>query len=855
MKKLFLGVMMFTLILTSCNKYANDFQALKDQIALLSQDVKALKTVEDGIALQAAKIQALQDAIAALPTAANYNTLVSTLGTLQGNINDITTTLNQVKTTGGLTKDVVDGLVIKVQKIIDDNKTNNDANVLVLADLQAKLALAATAQQVSDLQTAIEQQIMASATVTNDSISALSAKVLAAIAAHDNSVTGLIAQLQGAVDQANTDNAIALAKIIADMKSNNDDAVAAAAALQAQLDDANNALALLLANASMYTLPVSITTDEDVLFFLGKLNQMAIIQGDVTVNTTLITNFTGLNEILTAIIGVIGSGHNVSITAATASPVLTLDHLTSVRGNYTVTGNDITDTSINDVGGTLTYNYDGAYDAPSLHMVQNLRLVNRPGTTNINVPNVNTTQYVYDHIGFGGGGDVNFNNVATKTLVFGKNGIHELHAANATDITINTVAYANPNPGLHVHAALAVNVNLGTATTAVNDILIDTPSAKLIDLSKLVNLTGAGSDLIITGSNAVKPLDCQLLLNAWDDNTDVTINGVRTVTIPSWVGAAGSRLFAADAYDVTLAKYAWFPTSTVPNGTPAHGNLNSVKNLILGSVIGQVELNYYDGTLLTADITGATPSPYAWSTTAGILGNVTTSGNSLLTDLKVSGVLNTVNVTLLPALTGLHTWGVVNTLSVDHASIIEHLDLNHNAFFAEVPNGGPGANLTVTNNDALLDLNSNKLDWLHQLWVEGNPLLADFNFSSFKTLLNASPEVVVYIDAPATMGAYTHSYAPVGAGNAAVQAIIKSNQIMTIKDYIIAASAFSHITNTYFNINIGIPVATTLDAVMATDAASWTTLFAYTNLVTHTTVLTTGTALNTLDELSLVVAQ
>ena len=45
MKKLFLGVMMVALIITSCNKYANDFQALKDQIAALATQVTGVTNI------------------------------------------------------------------------------------------------------------------------------------------------------------------------------------------------------------------------------------------------------------------------------------------------------------------------------------------------------------------------------------------------------------------------------------------------------------------------------------------------------------------------------------------------------------------------------------------------------------------------------------------------------------------------------------------------------------------------------------------------------------------------------------------------------------------------------------------
>jgi len=900
MKKLFLGVVLVALFFSSCNKYADDFQELKDQIKALSTKVDGVAALQTQLTATTAQIAAIKLVVDALPTAtaqtAQFKTVTDALTAMDGKITAINLALTNLAANGATAASVA-AVKAQLDAMVTQNATDQGALVLKLNALQAKLDLAATAAQVTTLQSQILDAILASAHTTdlnvNAKIATLKTDIQNAILAGSADVNSKIAILQEIVEDANAANALQVQAVLDNIAALSGDVATGNAALQAsvdalqlQLGAAQRDLTILLTATAMYNGDVTITTDAEVAFYLGKLFQMGIINGNLTINTENITlSMDSVNKIMAQVIAVIGTnpavsvihvgttwggwdwddwgwwgwggGVDVTITTLPGGPNnvtvfnaagdnLAFPRLTSVRGSYMITGEDVNDPIIDNVGADVVLNYPGAYESTSLKTVgRNLVLVNQPsnGTGVINFPSVVIGNWVGDGAPLVPvDGTVDFNSTGTTSINFGLatgGQIHDLNAANALTIRLGTIA---PNV-LQIDAPKATAIDLTAATSSGGTIIVNTAPTVLAGTNlQLDNLATSAGDITVTMWDGVLANNGSVNLNKFNSPRHVTINGLLTVDkLMAWYGAAGSLLVAPQAQTVTLHKYQWLAGTT-----PTQPQLNAVKWLTLGGAADVVTLTTYNPSLLTANINGAVkqagaPDPTHWaSITAAVV-----SANTNLTGLTMSGLINYANLNGNAKLVNLTTTGVVNTLVLNNAAIITAVNLGHNAFVGAIGFGGPGSTLTVTNNPALLNLAPTALDWMNNLTVTGNGAMTHFNFSSYHTDIY-SGAVAIVIDAPKVMGAYTPSIPPISAGNPGIQAIIASADIMTLKAYIQQVRSDIHITPSTFTINIGIPVATDLLTVMNADAAVWTTLFAYTNKVTA------GGALNTDAELTLV---
>ena len=866
MKKLFLGVMMVALIITSCNKYANDFQALKDQIAALATQVTGVTTLENTIAQQTATIAALQTAIQALPTAASLTSSLNGISTQIAAINAALTSLAQ----NGATAASVAALQTSLNSLAAARTAADATLATTLAGLQSQLNSAATSAQVATLESDIMQALVNSVSTidanTTTEIANLQTQITTAITTGVGNVTQLLAQLQSVVETANAATATqlsTLAQSLATETANTALLQASVSALTVQLGFANRDLTILLNATAMYNGDVTLTTNSEVDFYMAKLYQMGIINGNLTLNTTNldaahILKADSIINVVGAVIGVnassqiitVGTHHfggNTTVTITTvagaghwvyidsqASDQVVASKLTSVRGDYTVVSSDIADNALNNVGGNVTLDYPGDYASASLTtvggdliLVDQSLTTNNPvvlnGTGNINIPNVVIGGNVGNHVGVATP-TVAFNSTGTTSINLGlatQGQIHTLTANHALSVKLGTIVYTAATA---IFAPVATTVDLSAATSASNltiatGISAATGTATLVDLSSLV--TSGPLTVWAAAAGNVK-------LDAFNSTSSVDLEGPLTVSIPVWLGQPGASLNAPMTQNLTLAMYRWWSVTapaTIPNGA----NLAALQNLTLGNVLENVNLNAYSSTLLTANITGAAfGDATKWSTLTAHAPGVTTTGNAKLTTLTLSGLMNTVNLTALPLLTSFTTSGVINTLILDNAAIITGLNLGHNAFVGAIGFGGPGSDLWITNNAKLASLTSST-DWMATLKITGNPMLAHFNLSSYQTLVYSQTNVAITIDAPATMGAYTPGVAPVSAGNPGIQAIIASPDIMTLKPYLLAALGNTHVTTTTYSINIGIPTATTLTAVMNLNDGIWN--YGYTNYV------------------------
>jgi len=129
MKKLLLGVITFALIISSCNKYEDDFKDLNAKIDALAAQVQGVAALQTALTAAQAQLTTLSAAVAAIPNpTASITTLGTNLTTLTANVAAIQTAL------GTLADDVAAGNVTAI-----DAAAEVDALQLALTATQADI--------------------------------------------------------------------------------------------------------------------------------------------------------------------------------------------------------------------------------------------------------------------------------------------------------------------------------------------------------------------------------------------------------------------------------------------------------------------------------------------------------------------------------------------------------------------------------------------------------------------------------------------------------------------------------------------------------------------------------------------
>jgi len=844
MKKLLLSVFALAILITSCNKYANDFQALKDQIAALSLKVDGVTALQSQLSSTTAQITALQAAVAALPSASSISALASGLTTANSAIAKIQGDLTALATTGA-TAASVGALKAQLEAIIADKATSDAATALALAGLKSKLDAAATSAEVATLRTDILDQILASAQTTDAAVIAeigvLKADIMTAIKDGSDAVNGKIDALQVIIDKANADNKAQIETVLTNLgtlsttvENNNTVLTASVTGLQLALAAAQRDLTILLNASAMYNDNVNISTDSDVDFYLAKLFQMGIINGNLIVNTDAVTKIADLNKILAAVVAVIGtndavqvitsgkhhheggawtlttvagSGHFVTIEDQIGSS-LTATLLTSIRGDYTVTGSDISDPKIDNVGGAVSYMYPGSYESVSLKTVgTNLVLHSDTTTTNINFPNV----IVGGHVGDGShspNGTVAFNSPHTDKIVFGLASggqIHNLTTTNATWIKIGTPEY---DGALAITAWEALTIDLSAATKASSTVTIasglsaTTGSATVVNLS---NLATSGALTIWADSTA------DVMLHKFDASVMVSIRGPHTLDIPVWLGQPGSDLNAPETKTLTLEKYRWWSV-TAPATIPTTPELAAVETLTLGNALENVNIGAYQ-TLKKVVLTGAAFGDAShWATLVAHSPGVSTIGNANLEWLQLGGIMNTVSVSTLPKLTAVATSGIINTMILDNADALLSVTLGHSNFEGVAGYGGPGSDLWITGNAKLASVTTTGLDKMHSLKIVNNALLTSLDLHSYVNPLNTVGFAAsLWVFNNKLSGTFSPALAEFGT-TAYQEAKITCATLEGLRDYV---AVLDNAHATYDNFQVDVDLSTLVDNPLA----------------------------------------
>jgi len=655
-------LMLVAVFASSCNKYADDFKQINTKLDALAAQVAGVTTLSTDLASLKAQVTALQTAVTGLPTTASIIALQTSLNANALAITAIKTTLDAVALAGTATKTVVD-------KLTTD--------------------LAALATKVAADNAALKLQITALGT-TDTAQSAQLTDLVASNATILTSITALQTSLAG-------------------LASGSDATALTIQALQAMLDAQKVQLAIILANTSMYNGNVSVTSDAEVTFFFAKIAQLGIVNGSVTIDFAKITagKLADARKITSQISAVIGTDNGVEVTFIKGDAV-DLSALVSVAGNVTLTGStkgsgaDLNISNLSNIGGTATFDYDGAYASPSLTTVdEDLVLVNKGinadetpiGTTSVSFPTVIVGGKVGDVIGVANG-MVSFP-LATEVVLSG--GVSSVTADVATVVKVGTAKYT---AGLDVNAPDAA-IDLSTATKITGgDVNI---IGKSVDLAKLAEISGT-----------------------------LTVSGPSTLTLP--LLAAGAVV--SDAVTVTMNVH----------DCAINPVLAKVETLTMGAVVNPLALDYPK--LVTADISGKTAS--TWAT---LLGEVDATLATKLETITLGGKLVRAKLVGNAELTSVTTSGVINSFTMDNCDAMETLTLGH-SHYESTPATTTSAFLFVTGNAELTSLTANSVNKIAAMDISANPKLVTLSLSGLTTKSSANT-IGIKITGNALRGTWT----------------------------------------------------------------------------------------------------
>ena len=852
MKRLLMGVFVFALIFSSCNKYADDFQALKDQISALAAQVKGVSDLQTTIASQTATIAALQTSINTLSTTVGglgtkMTALSDSLTAVGKRVTYISNSVASIVATGNATKAMVTDVQTNLNNFIAaQNIVNADFKAKLIA-LQNKLDLAATSAEVQAAQSAIvsliNSQVIALTTAQKASADSIVNVLTTRIQLGDGATQQAITEFKNWVDGINTINLGKLNQILTDLATANstaDETKLVVDGLAAEMALAQGKLDILLKSNAMINEDVTIRNHADLIYWANKITQTGVIvNGNVSVNTQDLTTVADLallkltlNNII-AVIGVnpasvaiidgwwtlfgvygtltpiAGAPHWVYIQSAKAADV-EINNLVFVIGDYTVLLNDVKDEAITTVGGTFKYDYPGNYMSNVTTVGNNLILVDQSvhavanGTGTINLPNVNVGAFVGDGTpAVPVNGTVTWNSTATTSIILGlgtdadateagDGQIHWLTANSATSVKLGTVAYTAA--GIDIDALVLLTADLSAATSSAGVVNIHSGVDATHGTATLVNLSG----LLTSGSiQAWVAATCDVQLPVWNSAVAVDIRGDQVLTIPMWKGLSGSTLNAPETQTLTLDSYEWLSASAAST-IPSAANLLVIKNLKLGGAVETVNIAPYT-TLITVDITGITLGDNThWADiNGGSTGlaiatdakpGVRSTGNALLTTVKLGGLMNTVNLSTMPLLVNVTTWGIINSTTLNAigttAPGLTALTLAHANFQGITGFGGPGSDLVVTNNTKLASLTTTGLNKMQSFIVHDNALLSTLTLSSYQDVINS---IALLVDLQVynnnLSGTFTPALAPFGT-TPYQEATITCATLSVLKDYV-----------------------------------------------------------------------
>ena len=506
-----------------------------------------------------------------------------------------------------------------------------------------------------------------------------------------------------------------------------------------------------------------------------------IINGGLVITVTT-TNFDAaqlvrLDALSPKIATVLGTDGVVISNSSTPVHDIDLRNLTFIDGPYTVTGAPVNDAGLQTITSDLTIDHAGAADYSQISTIGGNVIIDA-NVTSVDLSAATVTGYVTDSA-----------SAAAGVLVLAK--------ATAVNVGTSLVQTATLVKAVGT-------VNLGHAGAITGDVVIAANKATRIDF-------GAKS---ITGSLTVGGALAAFYAPA------MKFAGISNVTakeahFAKLTGFAGNSTITAPAVDFSSLSQTASGSLTLPTATALLAPLLSITNTVTADsaisvsvktganaklkvaavttlsltglgVTTDFDTTAYGGTLVTLNVTAGEGKMPRITTVTNDLAVV---GAKIATVNILGGDFNSVNMTGLGKLTSLSTAGEIKDFTLDGSTLLTAATIGHAHL-----EGSDAATFNVKNNPELLALTTSALDEVGNMDISVNGKLASIDLSSVSTLPILGSYTVTIKDnkltggfVVATAGATTTSF---------VEAIVKSNDLMTLLPYLTASAASAVVTYT-----------------------------------------------------------
>ncbi len=545
------------------------------------------------------------------------------------------------------------------------------------------------------------------------------------------------------------------------------------AALQTALTAAQEDITAILASNNVYTGNLNITNSAELTFATELGNKVAIVNGNVsvTVSTANGLDAAAVSAVTSKIGSVVG---NVTIDTKSS---LDFSNLTAVSGTYSVSGNDVDDSALASTG-NLVANYDGGYSFPALATTGVVTVTDIATTTGTNAKAGTLT---VDFSGLTSATSINSNALAFSVATSIKVGDVAITSVTATKTTELTLGFDATLASLSVTAPAATSISVAAkqinGSTSVSAKAGNTVAFPALTKSGALELNASSVDATV-----LKTVSSTLNLTK---ATSVSLPALTSVT--GATTAAEATTFSAAALSatnsVTLAKATSVNVASISNSNLV--TTNKVTSLTIGALATAFDASSHVE-LVSVDITGK-----AGSTNSFTIG----SANVDLTTASFAGEIDTVSITgagtSTDKLTSVTTSGGIDSFTLDNSDTITSIDLGHSHI-----SGGAGSDVVITNNAKLASLTTST-DYLKTLTVTGNAKLASLDASSYENVIaNATQTATITIKSNDLVGAYVKGTAAT-ATTALQEAVIKSDDLLTLKSYVAALYTAATTTSSF----------------------------------------------------------
>jgi hypothetical protein len=541
-----------------------------------------------------------------------------------------------------------------------------------------------------------------------------------------------------------------------------------------------------------------------------------IVNGNVVV-TTGAAVFTAAQlarvNLVTAKIATVLKNLTVSNTATPAATTVDFGALTFVDGAAGLNLTGATSTpKLKTITNNLVVNVDGAVDYSTVANIGGTVTIGGAGVTSLNLTGVTI------------GGAINTDGSGAGILVLPKAttinvGTAEVISLNATVGTAIVLGKAAALASLSVTAPVATQIDiLATSVTGALTIATGTPTLVFAN-----SITAAGATTV----NAVAQFHATTLV---DTNAASSI-AAEVVNLPLWAGTASGTMAMAGAHtaildglqlpSAVLATNALTAAAakkvTVLSTTAALLTAEAAETVVIKGLADTTDFITDAGfaALKTLNVTGVPDTNPSDATQSNSVG--ATAAAAALTDLIVGGTVHDVSASAAGLLKNVTLTGAIGDITMNALPKLESLAIGTSHI-----EGASASTLVVTANPIITSLAPTAMSEVKTIEIQTNTKLASIDFSALTALPSGSAVVSSTFDNNALSATYVYAVAPTET-TAYVDTVIKSDDILSLKPYIDAATASGRNTPT-FNFNIGAVVvgssaAASLTAVILKDAA------------------------------------